>query len=174
MHTINFLNKSSVTAAVLSSLLIFAGCAQAPKNINWEDSRCVKYSDFFLKMKDRSRSTNNGAAFAALLGGNLNRANVYMNGGGVQWVEGFSGDSKLVWVGYNELGETVGYKDINYTDLTMADLDRLGGVITKYSRLAELDPKYQNKAIAAQYLADRGKPFIAAPVPKDCDLSKSN
>lgn len=158
-------------AFICTSLLLIQGCAQAPKNINWEDRRCVKYSDFFLKMKDRNRSTNNGAAFAAFLGGNLNKANVYMNGGGVQWVEGFSGDSKLVWVGYNELGETVGYKDINYTDLTMADLDRLGGVITKYSRLAELDPKYQTKAMTAQYSADKGKSFTAAPIPRECDLS---
>jgi len=152
--------------------VLFYGCAQTPNNINWNDRRCVTYSNFFQKMKNQNNGTNTGAAFAALLDRNRSMANAYLNGGTIEWVEGFSGDSQKVWVGYNQLGENVGYKDIKNTDLTLADLDRLGGVVTKYSNIGEMDSTYQMKKMTAEYSQNRGKPFLAAPMPNECMLVK--
>lgn len=123
-------------------------------------------------MKNQNGGKNTGAAFAALLDRNPSMANAYLNGGTINWVEGYSGDSKQVWVGYNQLGETVGYKDIRKVDLTLADLDKLGGVITKYSRIGEMDKTYQLKKMTAEYSADKDMPFLAAPIPNECNVAK--
>ena len=110
--------KTLQLIAIAITILSLTNCATPTKQINWDDKRCVTYVDLFQKIKNQKGGGNKGAAFAALLSGDYKNANVALNGGGVQWVEGYSGDSKKVWVGYNELGETIGYKDINYTDLT--------------------------------------------------------
>jgi hypothetical protein len=122
----------------------------------------------FQRLKSEHSGKNSAAAFAYLLAGNAKQASINFNGGGVQWVEGYSGDSQRVWVAYNEAGETVGYKDLNGTELTLADLDLIGGVITKYSNIAEQNPTYQMKFRLAQTPGYTPRPIYAAKMPENC------
>ena len=135
---------------------------------NWNDPRCYTYTDAWNKRGN----SNISASMFAFLGGNMREAVNLSSYAPSHWVEGYSGDSRKIMVGYTDNQEIVGYKDVNGNDLTVADLTKIGPVITKYSNLAQIDPIYRKKAQDAKLFPelypDAGKPYSASPLPSIC------
>ena len=151
-------------------IVTISSCSSVPKNINWDDKRCVTYENMFKRLKSRNQSNSNIVGLLAIMSNDYKSANTFINGGGVHWVEAYSADSNKVWIAYNELGEKVGYKDRNYVDLTISDLERLGPTVDKYDRLAEYTNEYNFKR--DQYIKFGIRTdFTAAPLPKECEIN---
>ncbi len=153
---------------IISSLSGLISCAEIPRqNINWNDRRCVTVHDAWVRYHYEKK--NGGSALFTLISGNLTKAHTISTGGGVVWVESITGDDKRVWVGYNELGEITSIKDTEGTEISLADLDRLGPFINEFDKRAKNDPAYQ----LAWQLAYKGEikyeNFRAAQRPENCN-----
>ena len=154
-------------------LISLFGCTTSEKYINWTDDRCVLFEDSFKSLKKKTSGNNSGGALFLALVGDYKNANIASNGGAVKWIEAFSGDSNKVYVAYNELGETVGYKDSSFHNLSVADVKRLGPVTNRLNNLAEITPEFQSKR---EMFMKYGiiQEFSAAPMPSNCFLPTNN
>ena len=158
--------------------LILVSCASTPDNVKWNDARCVKYSDYYKKMKNEN-GNDKTMSFIHLLNGDYDNAYKNLTGGGVVWVEGRAGGGEYVLVAYNELGRVVAYKDSYNTELTLADLDYLGEVLTgregdyDIRMIIEANTKYKIRREALESMLKvnpeyRIQTYRALPMPKDC------
>jgi hypothetical protein len=153
---------------IISSLSVLISCAEIPRqNINWNDRRCVTVHDVWVRYNYEKKNGN--STFFATMTGNLRTAHRINTGGGVIWVDSFTGDSKRVWVGYNELGEITSIKDTEGTEISLADLDRLGPFINKYDDSAKNDPAYQLAWELAYKKLTKYETFRAAKKPENCN-----
>jgi len=127
-------SRSFIFIAVYAALI--SACGAPIREVkNWNDPRCYTYTDAWNKRGN----SNSSASMFAFLGGNMREAVNLSSYAPSHWVEGYSGDSRKIMVGYTDNQEIVGYKDVNGNDLTVADLTKIGPVITKYSNLAQID-----------------------------------
>lgn len=161
----------SIFSTLLAVLLSACG-TQQEQSKNWNDPRCFTYTDFV----QRIGNNNSTASVLAFVGGNMREAINLSSYAPVHWVDGFSGDGFRILVGYTENKSVAGYKDITGQDLSMADIQRLGPVITKYDNLALYDPAFQKKRIEADLISkanpnlNSNKSFQAASIPQNCLL----
>jgi hypothetical protein len=155
----------------LLALLLCACGTQQEQSKNWNDARCFTYTDFIQRIGNK----NSTASVLALVGGNMRDAINLSSSAPVHWVDGISGDGIRILVGYTENKTVAGFKDIKGQDLSMADIQRLGPVITKYNNLAQHDPIFQKKRFEASLHSnanlDLKKSFLATPIPQDCKLN---
>lgn len=160
----------SIFLTLLAVLLSACG-TQQEQSKNWNDARCFTYTDFVQRIGNK----NSTASVLAFVGGNMREAISLNSYAPVHWIDGFSGDGLRILVGYTENKTVAGYKDIKGQDLSMADIQRLGPVITKYNNQAQNDPVFQKKRLEASLLSkanlDSNKSFQASPIPKDCKLN---
>lgn len=155
----------------LLAVLLSACGTQQEQSKNWNDPRCFTYTDFVQRIGNK----NSTASVLAFAGGNMRDAINLSSYAPVHWVDGFSGEGFRILVGYTENQTVAGYKDIKGQDLSMADIQRLGPVITKYDNLALHDPVYQKKKFEASFNSkansNSNKSFQAAAIPQDCKLN---
>ena len=150
--------------SLLASFLL-TGCASDVSRINWDDPRCFTRTDYEKKYQAEN---NKGAAFAALLSGDANKALIYSGNSGISWVQGFTGDDRRLWVGYSDDNRVIGYRDQNGVDLSVAELNELGGVITQRSNFQANDSIFIRKKMLGFASPEYGKPVIAKKRPDSC------
>ena len=159
---------------LLVTTFILFGCAEQPrKNINWNDRRCVTVHDVWVNRKSQEKSGAN--IFMHTITSNYLEAHKIATGGNKFWTEGFTGDGKMVMVGYNESGEITSIKDMDGQEISLDDFDRLGPFVTKYDYSAKELPAFQLATELGTLRIKYGKgieSFRASKRPLECDLSK--
>lgn len=151
-------------------LLLFSvfvtGCASSVSKINWDDPRCFTKTDYEKKYQAEN---NKAAALAALLSGDTRNALIYSGNSGITWEEGLTGDNRKLWVGYSDDNRVIGYSDQKGIDLSVAEMNELGGVVTRRSNFQANDVTFIQKRLLGFASPDYGKPVLARKRPESCN-----